>query len=436
MDHHPNLQLIERDHLLAAAAEMDKTGGGPWSEYWIRVGEKEYHFKYLIRLAYQKATGIAIGTEAFPSNTAIRTFFADKFGYNVYFRIPDFIPFFNKEDFEFFRQYGGKPYRKDNPVHIDAGEKIKSTIFKKTNAWVRALNITGFDVKLDNKWQISGTFKPYSWARIFRTGDRSKQVFFTVGADSRGCIIYKLDCQRTNYGTNIALAPEQVAVFDRIVQPTGAHWKEIGMQNLADGYDWERLIETTRNFITHYMPLYDEVINAIFSNPPAPAPIVNQLVIVEVPAGLYTSIPEKRKRQAGDNPDYDAENQNKKKLGDAGEQLVLQWEKESLEQQGCGHLAQKVIKVLDWEGYDILSYHPDGTEKYIEVKTTTGSANRPFVLTVNEKRTMLEKSDNYYLYRLYDYDAGMNSALCFVLPGDFSDMVLEEPTQFNIYLKA
>lgn len=150
--------------------------------------------------------------------------------------------------------------------------------------------------------------------------------------------------------------------------------------------------------------------------------------MVEVQAGEYTSIPEKRKRRANANPDYDAENRDKKKLGDAGERLVLQWEKESLEQQGCGHLAQKVIKVLDWEGYDILSYHPDGTEKYIEVKTTTGGANRPFVFTANEKSTMLEKADKYYLYRLYGYDASLNTAYCFVLEGDFSDRVLEEPT--------
>lgn len=171
------------------------------------------------------------------------------------------------------------------------------------------------------------------------------------------------------------------------------------------------------------------MIDAVFNKQPPPAPdAANRLVMVEVQAGEYTSIPEKRKRRANANPDYDAENRDKKKLGDAGERLVLQWEKESLEQQGCGHLAQKVIKVLDWEGYDILSYHPDGTEKYIEVKTTTGGANRPFVFTANEKSTMLEKADKYYLYRLYGYDASLNTAYCFVLEGDFSDRVLEEPT--------
>lgn len=135
-------------------------------------------------------------------------------------------------------------------------------------------------------------------------------------------------------------------------------------------------------------------------------------------------------------PDYDAENKEKQKLGKAGEQLVLQWEKAFLEKQGRPDLALKVAKMPDWEGYDILSYHSDDTPKYIEVKTTTGAASRPFVFTSNERKTMLEKSEYYWLYRLYAYDASQNTACFFMLQGDFSDKVLEEPTQFNVYLKS
>jgi len=437
MTHQPNFHIIERSHLLAAAAEIDRTGAGSaWSEYWMHIDGKEYQFKYLIRLAYEKATNTVLGTEEFGSTVALRRYFSVTFGYKITFQIPDFVPFFTAEDLAIFSEYAGKPYRSNNSLHQEAGKKIQTSIFKKTNAWVRALNLNGFDVKLDNKWQISGSFKPYSWARIFRIGDKGKRIFFTVGVLGHGGVLYKLDCQRTNYGASIALAPAEVALFDQIVKPTGANWKEISSQELISEYDWERLIDVSRKFIEYYMPLYDEVIEAIYSQRTLPeSSTTTPLVQVAVPLGRHRTIPERQKRPTSVNPDYDAENREKKKIGDAGEQLVINWESTALVEAGRPDLAEKVRKVLDWEGFDILSYYPDGRVKYIEVKTTTGSADRPFVITANEKKTMLERVEAYHLYRLFQYNEARNTALFFDLNGDFSDRVLEEALAFNVYLK-
>ncbi|MBL7798660.1 MAG: DUF3883 domain-containing protein [Saprospiraceae bacterium] len=438
MAHQSNLQLIERSHLLEAAAEIDRTGAGStWSEYWMHIDGKEYQFKYLIRLAHAKATGKALGTEAFGSTAALRRHFEEKFGYKITFQIQGFVPFFTAEDLAIFSEYAGKPYRSNNSLHQEAGKRIQEAIFKKTNAWVRALNLDGFDVKLDNKWQISGSFKRYSWARIFRIGDKDKRIFFTVGVLEHGFVLYKLDCQRTNYGANIALAPAEVALFDQIVKPTGANWKEISSQELISEYDWERLIDVSRKFIEYYTPLYDEVIEAIYSQKTLPTSNTNTpLIQVAVPLGRHHTIPERQNRSTSVNPDYDADNHKKKKIGDAGEQLVLERERAALIEAGRPDLAEKVRKVLDWEGFDILSYYPDERVKYIEVKTTTGSADRPFVVTANEKKTMLEKAEAYHLYRLFQYNEARNTALFFELNGDFSDRVLEEALTFNVYLKG
>ena len=82
-------------------------------------------------------------------------------------------------------------------------------------------------------------------------------------------------------------------------------------------------------------------------------------------------------------------------------------------------LAANVSKVADWQGYDIMSFHEDGSKKYIEVKTTPGGKYRPFVFTRNEKNFMLEKKSAYFLYRIYDFNLKTKTGQYFILPGRF-----------------
>lgn len=123
---------------------------------------------------------------------------------------------------------------------------------------------------MDNNWQARGYFARYSWARIFKTGDRNKKIFFTVGVGAEDeALTYKLDCHYRSHKPENALTPEEVHIFNRIVKPADAHWKEISADELAE-YSWESLIEETRDFIHHYTSLYDEVIDAEWNKPIPP----------------------------------------------------------------------------------------------------------------------------------------------------------------------
>ena len=55
----------------------------------------------------------------------------------------------------------------------------------------------------------------------------------------------------------------------------------------------------------------------------------------------------------------------------------------------------------DGAGYDILSYEPDGAERFLEVKTTNGSARTPFFLTRNECGLAAERPADWRLYRVH-----------------------------------
>lgn len=115
-----------------------------------------------------------------------------------------------------------------------------------------------------------------------------------------------------------------------------------------------------------------------------------------------------------------------KRIGDLGERWVLKNEMDYLSKNGRPQLARKVKHVAkdqgDGLGYDILSFDLDGNEKYIEVKTTKGGLKSTFYVTRNE----LEKSkialEQYFLYRVYDYNEHNESAKLLQLKGDLTPL--------------
>ncbi len=98
---------------------------------------------------------------------------------------------------------------------------------------------------------------------------------------------------------------------------------------------------------------------------------------------------------------------NNRALGEAGEKLVLEYEKEYLRLNGRTDLSDNVRWVSKVEGnnagYDILSFDPRGQKKFIEVKTTTGNAATPFFLSRNELQFNQHNAENCCLARIYDF---------------------------------
>jgi hypothetical protein len=98
-----------------------------------------------------------------------------------------------------------------------------------------------------------------------------------------------------------------------------------------------------------------------------------------------------------------SESENKE-LGDAGEELMLRYEREKL--RNHPDLLSKIRHVSkedDSAGYDILSYKKNGDELYIEVKTTGRHKETPFYLSANEYKTWENNTSKYVIYRVYEY---------------------------------
>jgi Domain of unknown function (DUF3883) len=126
-----------------------------------------------------------------------------------------------------------------------------------------------------------------------------------------------------------------------------------------------------------------------------------------------------------------------KRLGDLGELWVMKYEIEKLKQANKHNLISQIKHTSkdegDGTGFDIQSFNSEGGKIFIEVKTTKGNKSSTFFVTRNElERSKIEK-DNYYLYRLFNYDENANTADLLMIKGDLTN-ICEYPTVFKINL--
>lgn len=111
--------------------------------------------------------------------------------------------------------------------------------------------------------------------------------------------------------------------------------------------------------------------------------------------------------------DVAGRDERNRKLGRAGEQLVLAYEKSTLEASGREDLADRVrwtsVEDGDGAGFDIASFLPDGQERLIEVKTTNGWERTPFLISRNELAVADERRENWCLVRLWNFSRKPNA---------------------------
>jgi len=144
----------------------------------------------------------------------------------------------------------------------------------------------------------------------------------------------------------------------------------------------------------------------------APPPIRTDAEVIRFgPAPTMRNAPpeEDVKRLLGVARKYDAAEREarNRRIGRAGEERVLRFERAKLSRSGRDDLAEKVRWVSDLDGdgagYDIASFEPEGRPRLIEVKTTNGWERAPFHITRNELDVAADRSDEWCLVRVWNF---------------------------------
>ena len=107
--------------------------------------------------------------------------------------------------------------------------------------------------------------------------------------------------------------------------------------------------------------------------------------------------------------DWQSLNGSRAELGKYGEDFVIRYETNRILQfapEDTDRIIHLSEEQGDGAGFDIISLNEDGTERYIEVKTTKGNVDTPFYMTENERAffELYKNEDNLFIYRVYNYD--------------------------------
>ncbi len=347
---------------------------------------------------------------------------------------------FTQEDMDFFVRHSNKLYNKEISDHVNAGLRIRKTIFDKVSFWgERVANELGFTYLKRNNWVNSyhSTFSGYAWCRIF-PDPNDHQLFFNVECNAEEeSLIIKLHCK---FSGSDKLSHEKVVLFDKYIESKFyiGQWLRWYIIDIDTFENFEQLINFSKHFIQDNLHYYHEV-KRLLDNSDL-SDLKEEIDNLELELIDLTEINlkevEKITPTKKDIPKgyifedktiyesiiseplsiYEKQDRENKKLGDIGEKLILIQEQKKLkelQEKGIVSLDKKIIKQKDFVGYDILSYDLNGEEIHIEVKTTKGNDKSPFYMSMNEVYVMKQDS-KWRLYRVHNFNASKKTANFFI----------------------
>lgn len=134
-------------------------------------------------------------------------------------------------------------------------------------------------------------------------------------------------------------------------------------------------------------------------------------------------------------------NGRRTELGRLGEDYVIRFETNrllefaELDTDRIVHLSDEQG---DGAGFDIISLNEDGTERFIEVKTTKGSLDTPFYMTENERAyfELHKNEEDLFIYRVYNFDEFSKTGKIEVIPANklFTDYSFD-PMSYKVTKK-
>jgi hypothetical protein len=143
------------------------------------------------------------------------------------------------------------------------------------------------------------------------------------------------------------------------------------------------------------------------------------------------------RRRVGRHIDYGALQEENRRRGAHGEQLVVAFERHHLHRGGRGDLADQVRWAAkddgDGLGYDVLSFSLDGRARYIEVKATAFGPQTPFYMSSAELEFARSHTRSFALYRVYDV---LVTPRVYVLEGDITGEVDLVPVTYRAQVKS
>ena len=139
------------------------------------------------------------------------------------------------------------------------------------------------------------------------------------------------------------------------------------------------------------------------------------------------------KSKAARKIDHKAKTAKNEIVGALGENFAMLYEQWRLRDHSA--LAAKIEHLSitdDSKGYDILSFETDGTERFVEVKSTLTNVDTPFFISAAELATAHSIGERYVLLRVFDLEAAPK---CCEIRMPFDEKLKLSPTSYMASFK-
>ncbi|GAB4044325.1 hypothetical protein [Spirosoma jeollabukense] len=187
------------------------------------------------------------------------------------------MEFFTINEIKHFTQIAGQTYRFNKKEDTQDRDLIKQGVWSKTKNWADLLRKQlGNKYKVDFKmiWSQRGwengtrvsKFKTYTWARVYKSVDANKDIYYTIGVDGPSeRLIIKLDYQRHGRST---LSEQQAQRCHQLLRPdVECYWVSISLTDIQQEVtSWEILIDKTASVLRKYESVYNNVLEQLWPN--------------------------------------------------------------------------------------------------------------------------------------------------------------------------
>ncbi len=196
------------------------------------------------------------------------------------------------------------------------------------------------------------------------------------------------------------------------------------------------LREAVGDYLRNHPELLRLMEEAVFRPEPrrdfSQATLLGSLVEPPVGAGeIHSGNPEPTPLSGAD---FLAGEQRNRSLAQAGEQFVFAFEQQRLCALGLHKYADMLEhasqELGDHAGYDIQSWHADGSEVLIRVKTTRFGPQTPFYLSEHELALAHTYGHRYAIYRVFDF--GPNPRL-YLISGGIDQRCQLQPSVYRAH---
>lgn len=134
-------------------------------------------------------------------------------------------------------------------------------------------------------------------------------------------------------------------------------------------------------------------------------------------------------------------NGSRTELGRLGEEFIIRYETERI-LNFAPEDADRIIHLSDVQGdgagFDIISLNEDGSDRYIEVKTTKGNLDTPFYMTENERLyfELHKEEGDLFIYRVYNFDETTRKGELEIIPAEtlFTEYQFD-PISYKVFKK-